>query len=589
MNKIIYIIAASLGVLTLTGCNNDFMDRYPATSISPETFFKTDKDLELYTNTYYEYVNPYFTDYVSDNFASYSEVHENNNLIRGSINAETVGGWNDWGTLRRLNFLLDNVSGITGNQVAIAHHIGLTRLQRAIWYYKQVKSYNDLPWYSCALKDTDEELLYKGRDSRVMVVDSIMADLDYAVANMSEDMGNRTVFSKWYALAMQARVCLHEGTYRKYHDELELQGTAQPFLEKAVQAAQQIMASGKFAIDKRGGKNQAYRNLFSSYNLSASPEMILFKDYDLGENIKHDAGSLSFSWVSNLSRSLMESYEYLMPDGKAVPFTSVPNYDKKSFVEVFENRDPRLSQTFMAPGYARAGDVSAFRPNLNLGGYPCVKYESDDPVSKKGTTTYTDLPVVRYAEILLIYAEAKAELGQLTQSDMDKSINEIRSRVEMPRIVLSDIIDDPNLKMQYPDISDKALLQIRRERRIELMGENFRWDDLMRWKEAHLIRDVQQGIYVDKFGVFDISGDGVPEMGIFPNKESNTVPEAERENYTFYYLDEGIISLSNGDSGYILVKNEIGNRKFEEPKFYYRPLPQQQRILNPNLAETIFW
>lgn len=91
MNKIIYIIAASLGVLTLTGCNNDFMDRYPATSISPETFFKTDKDLELYTNTYYEYVNPYFTDYVSDNFASYSEVHENNNLIRGSINAETVG------------------------------------------------------------------------------------------------------------------------------------------------------------------------------------------------------------------------------------------------------------------------------------------------------------------------------------------------------------------------------------------------------------------------------------------------------------------------------------------------------------------
>ena len=177
----------------------------------------------------------------------------------------------------------------------------------------------------------------------------------------------------------------------------------------------------------------------------------------------------------------------------------------------------------------------------------------------------------------------------MTQSDMDKSINEIRSRVEMPRIVLSDIIDDPNLKMQYPDISDKALLQIRRERRIELMGENFRWDDLMRWKEAHLIRDVQQGIYVDKFGVFDISGDGVPEMGIFPNKESNTVPEAERENYTFYYLDEGIISLSNGDSGYILVKNEIGNRKFEEPKFYYRPLPQQQRILNPNLVETIFW
>ena len=78
-------------------------------------------------------------------------------------------------------------------------------------------------------------------------------------------------------------------------------------------------------------------------------------------------------------------------------------------------------------------------------------------------------------------------------------------------------------------------------------------------------------------------------MGIYQNKESNPIPEAERGSYSFYYVDEGYITLSNGDSGYILIKNEIGNRKFEEPKFYYRPIPLQQRVLNPNLEETIFW
>ena len=217
--KKINIIVASLGALAMVGCNNDFMDRYPTTSIAPETFFKTESDLKLYTNTYYDYVQTYYSDYVSDNYASYSEVHENNDLIRGSITPETVGGWNDWGTLRRFNFFLNNLNNVTGDPQAIAHYVGLTRLERAIWYYSQVKKYNSLPWYSTALSDTDEELLYKARDPRTLGVDSIMADLDYAVANMSENMGNRSVFSKWYALAMQARICLHEGTYRKYHDE----------------------------------------------------------------------------------------------------------------------------------------------------------------------------------------------------------------------------------------------------------------------------------------------------------------------------------------------------------------------------------
>ena len=582
-------------VILATSCNNDFMDRFPETSISPENFFRTVEDLELYTNTYYGFVSPQFCDYVSDNCVSYAEISDYNKLIRGEINPATVWGWSDWGTLRHFNFFLKYVYNATGDPAQINHHIGLTRLQRAIWYYDMVKKYNDVPWYSVPLTDTDTDLLYKKRDPRTLVVDSIMADLDYAVKNISEDIGNRTQFSRWYALAMQARICLHEGTFRKYHDELNLQNTANTYLEKAVSSTQEIMKSNLFFIDKTGGKEKAYWNLFSSYSLSKSPEMILFKDYDKDAHIKHGGGVTTFSWVTNLSRSLMESYEYLTEDGKAIPFTSVKDYEKMGFVDVFKNRDPRFSQTFMYPGYVKAGENISFRPNMNLGGYPQIKFmpETADQITSRGDS-YTDLPVSRYAEILLIYAEAKAELGKLNQEDMNQTINEIRSRVNMPPVIISQLADNPSLKSQYPNISDKALLEIRRERRIELISENFRWDDLMRWKAGHLIEQMQQGAYIPQLGLFDVSGDGVPDVGIYKNEAGNPVPESERSNYTFYYLEnssgvQNTFSLSKGDSGYIIMNGEIGKRIFKQPQFYYWPIPQIQRQLNPNLEETIFW
>jgi len=592
--KALLKISIFLSLVLLIGCNDSFMDRFPETSISPEAYFKTVKDLELYTNTYYDQVSPQYCDWVSDNCASFADVHYCNDLIRGSVTHATVGGWNDWGTLRRFNFFLDNVHKVKGEQAQVNHHIGLTRLHRAIWYYNMVKTYSDIPWYSKPLNDTDEELLYKVQDPRTMVVDSIMADLDFAVDNIFEDMGNRTQFNKWYALAMQARICLHEGTFRKYHDELNLQNTANVYLEKAIAASQKIMESDLFKIDKVGGKDKAYWNLFAGYDLSVSQEIILYKDFDYDAQIKHGAGPTTFSWVTNLSRSLMESYEYLTEEGKAIPFSKVNDYEKKSFLEVFENRDPRFSQTFMYPGYMIEGATAPHRPNMNLGGYPQIKFMPGKADQIRIPTCYTDLPVSRYAEVLLVNAEAKAELGKLTQSDLNKTINEIRSRVEMPPVIIGQLEDDSQLQAQFPAISDRVLLEIRRERRIELMSENFRWDDLMRWKAGHLIEEVQQGIYIDKFGVFDISGDGIPEVGIFKNEVSNTIPEDERGNYTFYYIEKSDGSpnsfrLSNETSGHIVINGEVGARKFKQPQYYYWPIPKIQLVLNPNLKQTIFW
>ncbi|MDR0431373.1 MAG: RagB/SusD family nutrient uptake outer membrane protein [Tannerellaceae bacterium] len=589
-------IIAIACVLLLVGCNDSFLERMPETTISPEVFFNNVQDLKLYTNTYYEYIEPQFRDDVTDNCAVFSDVSEMLNLIRGNISPSTVSGWNNWDKLRRFNFMLDNVHKATGDADEINHYIGLTRLMRACWYYEMVKRYNDVPWYSQAIKDTDEELLYKKQDTRTVVVDSILSDLDYAVNHISAETGNKTQISKWYAYACMARICLHEGTFRKYHDELNLQATADRFLQKTIWASEAIMESGQFQIDKTGTAYTAYQALFINENLSKSPEIILFKDYDYTANIKHSASYFVFDFITALSRSLMESYQVLTKDGTAVPFSSVEGYETKTFVEVFENRDPRLAQTFMTPGYMKPNQSNPYKPNLNLGGYPQLKFVPQKPDQVSSFTNYTDLPVCRLAEILLIYAEAKAELGELVQSDLDKSVNLIRDRVNMPPVVIGNIVYDPSLEKTYPNVTGRQkelILEIRRERRVELACEGFRLDDLMRWKAGHLLAQQQQGVYIDQLGLHDFTGDGLPDIGIFESEEANTVPPDQRDQYSFYYLTNttgNTIYLSGGSAGYIMfVGDRDGVREFIEPRYYFFPIPMEQRILNSNLHETIFW
>ncbi|MCD7852348.1 MAG: RagB/SusD family nutrient uptake outer membrane protein [Parabacteroides sp.] len=342
----------------------------------------------------------------------------------------------------------------------------------------------------------------------------------------------------------------------------------------------------------------AYSNLFLNYNLSASPEIILFKDYDKEAFIMHAAGRECFSFVTNLSQSLMDSY-LLIKDNRAIPFTSLPDYNKTEFVDIFKDRDPRLSQTFMIPGYIRPGESAAFRPNLNLGGYPQIKFVPDDiDQTAVWGTSYNDLPLARYGEILLIYAEAKAELGTITQNDIDKTVNMIRDRVSVPGLLIGEVAVDPVLAGQYPNVSGKnkaLILEIRRERRVELACEGFRSDDLCRWKAGHLLEQSQQGMYIPRLGLFDCTGDGIPDIGVYENEASNDIPLEERGKYTFYYLNSeggtlGSIYLSEGNSGHVMSTSDVtGVREFIEPKYYYYPLPQTQRALNPNLEETIFW
>lgn len=593
-NRIFNKLALTLGVAgVLSGCNDSFMDRFPETSITEESFFKTVGDLETYTNGMYGYLGGSYWDVVSDNclYVEDSGVYE---MLGGSLTVENVGTWG-WGSIRNVNYMLARTGNVTGDPAEINHYIGLARMYRAQLYYNMVESYSDVPWYSRDLQTGDTELLYKTQDPRSLVVDSIMADLDFAVTHMQEG-SSKTKVNRDAALALQARIALTEASWRKYHSELGL-NDADRFYNIAIQACEQLM-DGSYSLSTESFQGLgAYESLFCNTDLTTNPEMILVTDYDLAAGIKHNSQQVPA--YSGPSRDLMEDY-LVIEDGKTKRFQDVEGYATKTYLEVFENRDPRFRQTFMWPGFQRANAASASIPSLNTGGYTQIKFDprSADQITWGGC--YTDLPVFRYGEILLIYAEAKAELGIMTQEDVDKSINLLRDRVGMPHAQLSDWLAniDPVQDERYYNVNSSqkgAVLEVRRERRIELACEGFRYGDLMRWRLGTLMNKAPEGIYIPHTGKYDLTGDGKNDVLIAMDQAEVDRLMAESpeldDRLTVYRMDNptNTIEMTEGDHGYIRLSAQVGAFEFVEPKYYYTPIDTEDIRDNPNLVQNPYW
>lgn len=587
------LVLGSVAFTTLTGCNDSFMDKYPETSISEEMFFKTPKDLELYTNGLYGIIGSSYWDLGTDNLIYLDNV-DIYTVMRGERTPDNVGEWS-WSNIRKVNFMLARVNQAEGDQIEINHYVGLARMFRAKLYYDKVLSYSDVPWYSRDLQTTDTELLYKTQDSRSLVVDSIMADLDFAANNMKEDMGSRTIWSRYGALAMQARIALSEGSWRRYHPELEL-NDADRFFRVAIDACKKIMDSGEFSLSTTpSGEIPAYEAMFCNEDLSTNNEMIFYEDYDKALGRMHNAQA-ALDWQSSLSRDLMEDY-LVIEDGETKTFQEVPQHETMTLLEVFKNRDPRMSQTFMAPGFTRVKNTEPHRQKISNGGYPQVKFEPRTYDQLEWGKSYTDLPVIRYAEVLLMYAEAKAEMGELTQEDIDLTINQIRGRAGVPNATLSSWLSkiDPVQANRYPNVTSSqkgAIWEIRRERRIELACEGFRYKDLMRWKCGKLLEKAPEGMYIDKLGYIDVTGDGQPDYALVKTQaDADAIPEEDKLKYklTVEILDGNTYELTEGDKGYVRLISQVGKWTFAEPKYYYSPMATGDIILNPNLVQNKYW
>jgi hypothetical protein len=596
MKQYIYILGIA-ALSTFAACKKGDLDRYPQTSISPNLFFNTEDDLSLYVNglLLQPNRNSYSNDQNTDNSATTGAV-EIKNIMLGNTNAQNLTeGW-DWSRLRNINYFLDNYQKAGVSATIKNHYAGLARYYRAMFYLEKVKRFSDVPWYSGTLEPNSPDLM-KARDPRTLVVDSIMADLDFAYKNVRETVPVGTP-GKWAAATFYASTALYEGTYRKYHDELNLSGTASAYLQNASKISGEIIESKKFTIYNTGNPEQDYGTLFNSADLTGNTEVILTNIFDLAKGKGQDVQRGVFGdYEQGPAKDLLQTY--LMKDGSR--FTSIANYAQMSFVEEFKNRDPRMAQSIVYPGWVSVPDPRPYiqRLNKNFTGYHQLKGYVNS--TDNNTINNVDFPVYRYAEVLLTYAEALAELGTLTQTQLDQSVNLLRRRAGLPDMNLAAANGniDPLLQQQYPNVTTNAgvILEIRRERRVEFAFENTRFDDLMRWKAGKLLTKIPEGMYFKGLGKYDMTGDGIEDIVLIDR--SATIPvEASKEKNSLgivliYYRagtigSDATVYLKNGNNGGNIV-TESAVRTFTEPKDYYRPIPQQQITLNPNLKQNFGW
>ena len=585
--KKLFVLAAA-GWVLFSGCSKT-LDQQPLSQISPNNGFNSESELQLYVRSFYDNMIP-DADGEDKEFTSlYAETA--NNIVLTGLSPEQTGnrpipvsdgGW-DWGNLRNVNYFIQNYN-LGGLDTSITYkYLAVAKFFRAYFYSNMVAHFGDVPWYSKALDPTDTAELYKARDPRTLVMDSVVNDIDFAIAHLGTDITADEV-TKWTALALKSRLCLFEGTFRKYHTEFNLPD-AGLYLQMSADAASQLISAGTYSI-YRSQTNIAYRDLFAS--LTVIPEeVILCREYSAALQIFHNVNyyttAPSFG-KPGLEKSLVNSY--LMNDGTR--FTDIAGYDTMQFYSEVQNRDPRLSQTIRTPGYMRLDGNTVLPPSYSgtVTGYQMIKFVTGAANDAEGKSP-NPLPVFRYAEVLLNYAEAKAELGTITQSDIDESIKLLRDRVGMPdmNLAAANANPDPYLAAQYTHVGGAntgILLEIRRERRIELVMEGFEWNDLMRWKEGHLLAVQFKGAYFPGLGSYDLDGDGVPDLVIW----SGTPPSTP--NVQLLQLGTDVV-LENGTAGGNIIINGNIPKTFQEDRDYLYPLPTQELLLNPKLTQNPNW
>lgn len=597
MKNNIIILALILGVLP--SCSEDILDLSPLDALTPEQVFTTEENLEMYITSLYEldgtfpisryiYGSPanggvgdfqYVTDARSDITLSGQFVEKY--YVPGAFTAFDDEFWY-WDELRSINYFLDNYQQSGASDEAKNHYAGIARWFRAKFYFDKVRRFGDVPWYSSTLGSTDEGL-YKARDPREMVMDLVLEDLDFAIQNIRDQKdASSTTVTKWVALGLKSRVCLFEGTFRKYHPEYGL-GNAEVWLQHAADAANEVMQSGQYAIHNTGSPETDYHDLFISDD-AVSQEVMLANAHSDALEVWHGATNHYSNIGGRYMTSLIKRFvnTYLNIDG--TPFTDKPGYETLFFTEEVANRDLRLSQTIRTPGYTRSdGSTPAPFGGVSTTLYHPIKYSHPDPFFDNVSRNVNDIPLMRYAEILLNYAEAKAELGTFTEADWDNTIGLLRARAGITNTQMPETLDTYMQEYFFPDITSIAIMEIRRERGIELILEQFRWDDLMRWKAGENLEQESDGIYVPAMDeLYDLNDDGQPDISFVRSQPDNPV-----SGVYYMIIDDASIRLSEGDKGRILVKPNM-EKEFPDYK-YLSPLPILELQLNPNLVQNEGW
>lgn len=584
-----FILIAGL-LVGISSC--EVTNTVPKDSITDLNYWTTPNDMKLFANSFYTtlvgptYNNQVFYDVGTDNFLFNIQdpILFNNMAVPAS-----GGGWGsgDWSNIRNLNYVLTHYKTVVGAAVDINQYLGEIKFFRANEYFNKVRSFGDVPWISKNLTTADLDILNAPRDPMQKVMDSVIVDLEFAVANLQAPAAvDKGRLHKYAAMQMLARVCLYEATYLKYRS---ISGW-EAYMTKAVTYAQKIMTEGGYAIVKGTapyfypGKPLYYKQQFIEEDLTTNKESVLTRIYIQGVSTSRQSGS-ALGAGYGVTKDFIESF--LCTDGNPIALSPLYLGDDSAQMEM-TNRDPRLRNMIdnkFLPMFLKGSDLVAnpVTPVI-VGtcptGYMCAKFRNPIPLQNDANMTSTDWFIFRYAEVLLIYAEAKAELGTITQADIDASINLIRARLDEPgtftmgRLSLNPPADPLALlngQPRYGYAISPLLYEIRRERRIELAFENFRWDDIVRWKAGKLIEEPKTMLGL------------VVNAGVIARYKQFNNGLDQFSGRSLYNLTDW-----DGKTKNLLKVYSVSTRTWVD-KLYRLPLPSDQLTLNTNLIQNPGW
>ncbi len=568
-----------LGGAMLSSCT-DMLDKEPLDSFTNSpTFWNNPSSVEGYAATFYNlftgYGNGgngdfYFSSFTDDQAkASFTE------WIYTNVPTDDANWTSTYTEIRRANAMIEalNEMATEMDETTKNHWLGVARLMRGWQHWDLVRKYGNCVWVD-HVPDTDDPILFAARDDRDMVMDKVLEDLDFACNNINEEGTDViTTWSRNMARALTADICLWEGTFRKYRTEAEngkgpdIEG-ANRFLNYCVTVCQPLMQSYSLCDN--------YQSIYNSTTLEGNPEIIFCKEYkqDILEHSTIDYICTS-TQQDGMTKDAFDSYLLLdgtLPDGTDpndvpllketlnLPLESGGYEQRLNIKHMLDIRDKRLAMTidsvlcYTGAGWPRLLGGIAMTSST---GYSICKYDNVtiDPAYRQNTfSNFTWAPLYWVSVIYLNYAEAKAELGTITNDDLNNTINRLKNRAGLPPITTSvaDLGDN--------DAGVSPLIwEIRRERRCELMFDNdYRYWDLIRW---HML---------DKL---DTSTNPNITMG------------ANIAN------DNGMYTGAKKDGNFIDAYNINGTsytREFDARNYLY-PIPSGEKKLNNNLGQNPGW
>ena len=584
MNKIFSTALLAFVGIALTGCD-DFLDenRYPETSIVNNPLYWSNPDnCQMQVNRMKQYFYGYGsgTGYGNFYFNTLSDDQCGNSFTDWKFTnvPSSSSSYSDpYVVIRGCNYIIEGVSGSSLSEVQKANYIAQARLIRGYEYYQLVRRYGDVILVE-KVEEPDAEILYAARTDRKTVMDYAYEDMKYASENITLQSGKQQ-FSKDLALAMLSELCLWEGTFWKYCTQADNYYApdatrSKHYLELCVTYSEPLLASYPIGNDYASLYNQPWSaNVQQGFvGLSGNSEVIFATEYEKDVFMNSiTAYTCSSTAISGLTKDVFDAY--LFRDGKPLASTTLNPTDvgvKEEHVEGATNNGPGLSiQNLLDVRDARLAATTdpyiyyknltwirwGANPMTSASGYGVRKYDNPNiPEVKNRVTTgqnYLCSPLYWGAVIALNYAEAKAELNTLTDADLNKTLNKLYARAELPDQTVASLsaIADPANNMGVSSL----IWEVRRCRRCELiMDKDYRYWDLIRWHQLEKLDSTKN-----------------PDIFLGANISMSPVAVTEKKGE---YMD-----------------GSQGKTRTYAAKYYLYPIPSGQLTLNPDLGQNPGW